>query len=430
MWTKRWGYEMAAKPTRPGIYRLKSGGHFVRSRVTDAMGKRREVTAVLAEATTPQAAQRELDKLVADARAEARGEIRTKQTWRSFAVSRLQERIRKGKVASEATVDWWKDAIAIFVAEWGDLDVRDVTRHHVERWLNGRVAVWMTEGKTVVRKRRPERRGPLVDVDVTTVISPTTVNNWLRVLRAISHAIKDKFDLPKSAFDGVEFFEERRAYTKEEPNALPPEMLPMFMAVAKARFPQFYAMVLLGFVTGLRPSSIRPLRRKGPEADIDWKTGNVQIRRSHSRRQHVMNKTKTGKDNVIALPAAVVEVLREHAAALEGKAAESDLLFPSADGGLRTRGVLTKPFAAIGKELGLTFRLTPRGMRRTFNDVARAAGVNDLVTRSISGHQTEQMQHHYSTAADREKRDALSKVHGFMEAPRGVGKGVGDDSHE
>jgi hypothetical protein len=409
-WTKRWGYEMATKATRPGIYRLKAGGYFVRARVTDRTRRRREVTAVLPDAKTPQAAQTALDELVADARAEARGQVRARQTWRSFAVSRLQERIRKGKIASEATVDWWKNAVALFVEEWGDLDVREVTHHHYERWLNGKVAMWMTEGKTVVRKRRPVRGGPLVEVEVTTVIAPRTVNGWLRVLRAISHAIKVRYELAKSAFDGVEFFEEGRAYTKEQPNALPPDLLPAFMATARARFPQFFAMMLLGFVTGLRPSSIRPLRRKGPEADIDWTTGVLQIRRSHSRRQHVMNKTKTGRDNEIALPPAVLDVLREHAGTLEGKMAQSDLLFPSETGGLRTRNVLAKPFEAIGAELGLKFRLTPRGMRRTFNDVAREAGIHDVVTRSISG--TPERNRCNSATRRRgvkEKRDALTK---------------------
>jgi hypothetical protein len=36
--------------------------------------------------------------------------------------------------------------------------------------------------------------------------------------------------------------------------------------------------------------------------------------------------------------------------------------------------------------------------------------VSDLVTRSISGHLTERMQHHYSTVNAAEQRDALAKV--------------------
>lgn len=428
-WTTRWGYEMAPKATRPGIFRLRAGGYFVRARVTDRTGKRREVTAALHDAKTPQAAQTVLDGLVADARAEARGQVRRRQLWSDFAVSRLQERTRRGKVQSAATADRWKEAIALFVPEWGDLDVSEVTRHHIDRWLNGKVAAWMSTGRTVVRKRRaktkPRRKAELVDVEVTTVIKPTTVNGWLRVLRAICHAAKVKFELAKSAFEGIEFFEEGRIYTKEQPNALPPEMLPMFMAIARARFPQFFAMMLLGFVTGLRPSSLRPLRRRGAESDIDWETGVLQVRRSHSRRQAIMNRTKTNRDNTIALPKAVLDVLREHAGSLEGAMAKSDLLFPSESGGLRARNVLAKPFAAIAAELGLPFRLTPRGMRRTFNDVARQAGIHDVVTRSISGHQTETMQHHYSTAADAEKREALAKVHALMGDKNGAKTNAG-----
>jgi hypothetical protein len=38
-------------------------------------------------------------------------------------------------------------------------------------------------------------------------------------------------------------------------------------------------------------------------------------------------------------------------------------------------------------------------MRRTFQDLARAAEVRDIVTRSASGHSTEAMQRHYSTVS-------------------------------
>ena len=49
-------------------------------------------------------------------------------------------------------------------------------------------------------------------------------------------------------------------------------------------------------------------------------------------------------------------------------------------------------------------------MRRTFQDLARAAQVKDIVTRAISGHATETMQHHYSTVAADEKKRAIAKV--------------------
>jgi integrase len=411
-WKKRWGYEMSAARVRPGIYRLKTGGFFLRSLVTDKLGKRQEITEVMHDAKTVQEAQSRLDVLVADARAAATGVIRTRQSWLDYAVSRLEQRIQRKKMQSEATVEWWRGAIAIFAEEWGHLDVRDVTKHHIELWLAKKVSVWMTEGRTVLRKRRVD--GELRMVPFTTVIKPPTVNGWLRVLRAISHAIRDDFDLPKSAFTGVEFFEEGELFTDEEPNALSPEQLHQFMKIAREKFPQHFAMMLLGFVTGLRPSSLRAIRRSGPTPDIDWQTGKLIVRRSHSRKQLVMNRTKQKKTSRIALPVAVLDVLKEHVAALTEKQRASDLLFPSDIGGFRTRQVLHKPFAAIAAEMGLPFKLTPKGMRRTFNDVARLAGIHDVVTRSISGHQTETMQVHYSTARDDEQRAALTKTHALI----------------
>jgi hypothetical protein len=46
----------------------------------------------------------------------------------------------------------------------------------------------------------------------------------------------------------------------------------------------------------------------------------------------------------------------------------------------------------VARATGLEKRVAPRAMRRTFRDLARAAEVNDLVTRAIDGHATESMQ--------------------------------------
>ena len=89
---------------------------------------------------------------------------------------------------------------------------------------------------------------------------------------------------------------------------------------------------------------------------------------------------------------------------------QSDLLFPSVTGGFRSPSVLNKPFADIADEIGLGKRFTQCGLRRTFNDLARVAQVNDVVTRSISGHLTSRMQDHYSTPAAEEKREGIARV--------------------
>jgi NAD(P)-dependent dehydrogenase (short-subunit alcohol dehydrogenase family) len=91
---------------------------------------------------------------------------------------------------------------------------------------------------------------------------------------------------------------------------------------------------------------------------------------------------------------------------------------------VRSPSVLNKPLA---EELALGKKITQRALRRTFNDLARAAHVSDLVTRSISGHLTERMQHHYSTVNAAEQREALAKVIRFFNPntaqPRAVRSG-------
>lgn len=415
-WVKRWGYEMAATTARPGIYRMKAGGFFVRARVTDRRtGKRKAITAALHGVKTPTDAQRELDKLVDVARAELRGEIRSSPLWSAFAASLLEERVARGDIESAATVERWAGALKDYlIPAFGHMRATEVAFSHVDRWLTKTVVlVWMRKGKLIQRRRRD---GTPIGKPRLVKLKPTTVNGILRMLATISEAIRLKFSLPKSAFEGIAFLPEGRIYTRERPNSLPPDTLPRFLAIARRRYPQHYLMILLGFVSGARPGELRPIRRKGPESDLDRTTGILLIRRSHARSQIVKDSTKTKADREIALPPTLIEEIDRHVEALptpEAKA--SDLLFPADDGRLRSRTVLTKPFETIMEELGLGTHVTPRAMRRTFNDLARELGLANAITRSISGHKTDEMQLHYSTARDEEQRAALGRVQAIAE---------------
>jgi len=103
-----------------------------------------------------------------------------------------------------------------------------------------------------------------------------------------------------------------------------------------------------------------------------------------------------------------MEILRWHVAQIpDGPMSKSLLLFPSDIGGFRSGSCLTKPFGQVAKAIGLKKRVTARAMRRTFQDLARAAAP-DVVTRSISRHATAEMQRHYSTVAVEEQRRAIA----------------------
>jgi len=95
---------------------------------------------------------------------------------------------------------------------------------------------------------------------------------------------------------------------------------------------------------------------------------------------------------------------------LPKKMRESELLFPSVMGGFRARSALDKSFDEVSKAIRLKFNFTPRGMRRTYQDLARAARIHDAVKRAISGYATPAMQLHHSTASGDEVKHALAKV--------------------
>jgi hypothetical protein len=83
---------------------------------------------------------------------------------------------------------------------------------------------------------------------------------------------------------------------------------------------------------------------------------------------------------------------------------------PCADGVRAHRRCLRKPFAKVCGLIGLEMRFTPRGLRRTFNDLARLSNVEALVTKSISGHLTDRMRAHYSTVQPVEQRESIGRV--------------------
>jgi integrase len=220
---------------------------------------------------------------------------------------------------------------------------------------------------------------------------------------------------------------EHDTYTEEEPNTLTGDEVAAFLACMKDEFPAQYAMTYLGLATGLRPSSMRPLRRTGPTPDVLWDQGVILVRRSHTLGDEYMKTTKTGLRQRITAPSEVMNVLRWHVdtqlTTPEQRA--SELLFPAEEGGFRSEVFLKKAFARTAHLVGLNKRFTPRGMRRTFNDLMRLAKVEAIVTMSISGHQTDRMREHYSTVTPEEQRRSIGNVVQLF-APRKSGEESGE----
>jgi len=81
----------------------------------------------------------------------------------------------------------------------------------------------------------------------------------------------------------------------------------------------------------------------------------------------------------------------------------------------------------VAERIGLGKKFTQRGLRRTFNDLARNANVEGLVTKSISGHLTDRMKDHYSTVSAAEQSEGIGRVIKLVEAAP-VGVPANDDA--
>jgi integrase len=417
---------IAPNPVLPGVWLRRDGGCYVRSRVVDpTTGRKRDIKKVLPDHDPP-AALKWLNDEKARIRAGGVSAEPPKKRFAEFAKSLFERKVETKEIRSAKGREKWANTLkhliggtevvirdklgkqieTKFVPGFGELFLDKLAPSHVEDWKTG-IARLIAAGH----------------------YAPTTCNGWLSILRVILKAAKRQLGLPHLATEGIPDFDEseHETYTEEEPNALLPEEVPSFLAEMRALFPQHYAMVFLGMVTGLRPSSLRPLRRKGPKADVRWDESKLLVRRSHTRRNEVMNTTKQGVKYRIHLPPEAMEVLQWHVdTQLETpEQKESDLLFPAVTGGFRSPSVLNKPFEEVAVAIGLKKRFTQRGLRRTFNDLARAAQVEGLVTKSISGHLTDKMHEHYSTVAPIEQRESLAKVIDFVRAKHVASGGKG-----
>jgi integrase len=405
-WVKQWGSWIAPAPVKPGVFRRKEGGFLVRGRVTDPRtGKQKEVRLNLTGVDALDAYNRLQDEL-AMVRDGLKPEGPAKRIrFTEFAASLFEHKLKTGRVKSAKSRQKWESVIRLHLAPvFGDLFVDAIRRTDIKAWK--------------------ESMGEMIEAGE---LHPNTANDRLALLGRILGAAAVDFEWERNPMTGIDRFDtsEHPTYTEEEPNSLTVEEVRRFLAALKGAFPQHFAMTALGFATGLRPSSLRPLRRCGLLADVKWDENVLLVRRSQTVGDEVMETTKTKKRQKLFLPTELLDVLRWHVdhQIPEAIKAKTDLLFPSETGGFRAASALKAPFEKTGGAIKLGKRVTPRSMRRTYQDLARAAEMKDLVTRAISGHATEQMQQHYSTVAQTEMRQGIAKIISLAGVREAMGAG-------
>lgn len=377
------------QPTKHvGIYKLPTGEWLVRKQVKDpATGKYRDTSRKLPAEMPIEEALSEQAKLGTSLSrtAPAAGGKR----FLEYALETIEHRKDTGRIESPATDEKYGIFLQKHLVRWHDFYLSQITRDEVKKWHG-------TLGKLVRDKK----------------YTPSSVNSIWSFFRSIVVDASADYNLPDPTLRlGLIVNSGHKIYTLAEPNSLRPEELPAFFRAAWKYERDHYAMLALGLLTGRRPSELRPLRHRGRNTDLNWETGELQIRRSQTIGE-ALEFTKTKKDVGAWLPTSLLDILRRHVGDLCGHRAESDLLFPGFTGTAPyvCKWVLRKPLANICEKAGIKKHITPRFMRRTYNDLCRKAKVSDTVARAMSGHATVEMREWYSTLGDNEGRQALSRM--------------------
>lgn len=239
---------------------------------------------------------------------------------------------------------------------------------------------------------------------------PTTINGWLRVLRAAL----SRSGLVTNPASRVEPLKER--LNLEEPNALRPrELRALLQALAKVDLTLGAAAWTLAF-TGLRWGEVSALKW----SDVDEREGVIWIRRKVVKGKLVPS-TKTGRRRVVGAPAFLLAMLRGHQerlVAAKHPGVASELVFPSLKGTPLASARMSVALRDAREAAGITERFTSHGFRRSATDLLRAVAVDPTVAAAVIGHGTDRMRQHYSTIRPKEARDAAELIAGVLvEAP-------------
>lgn len=246
----------------------------------------------------------------------------------------------------------------------------------------------------------------------------TTVNGWLRVLRrALDDAVADELAQTNPA-RAVKALPEGR--TKGRRGAsLSLEEFRKVIATAQGMAGKEIAedvvrLVLTAAWTGMRRGELLALRWQ------DYVDNELRVERSVWRNQEKATKTDDPRRITVVEPLAVVLAeQRRWLLATQHPGLASGLIFPAsprhAASGATRRGaaevswyrsptIFAKSLEKIVRACGVT-EISAHSLRRTWENLLRAAGVDQLVRRAIAGWRTEKAQAIYATV-NRSERDA------------------------
>jgi integrase len=236
--------------------------------------------------------------------------------------------------------------------------------------------------------------------------SPTTINGWLRVLRAcLAEAVADGHIASNVATQVRPLKEE---VDLEETNSLTAAELGKLLGTLDRQDNTIHAIATTQAVTGVRWGEATALKWE----DYDEANRVLRIRRAVCERE-LRSMTKTGKARTVGVPELLVQILRKHRERLvkdQHPGLSSGLMFPSNKGTPLSSGRISDALRAACEKAGIKKRFTSHGFRRSLTDLLRNAHVDPVVAAGLTGHETERMRRHYSTVRDLEAVDVSDRI--------------------
>lgn len=374
------------KTKHPNLYRTPSGDWLVVA-TYKTQGKQRRATATLA-AETPLhellATQAQLKSKLEAAAAPEPGEqggAAPRTTVAAYAASWLKTRAPRIKASVLST--YITQLELHILPALGDYYLDALTRSDLERWAGELEHAERADGEPYARD--------------------TIMGWWALALMVLRDAVADHH-LPVDPTNRVRSPQVRTAATRER-RTLSEEEIPRLLEACAVISPQRYLEVLVLTTTGIRLGELYGLR---------WDdVGKQALTIRSSAYKGELTDTKTHAPRVVYLAAEVAEALAVHRleqVAAQHPGLELGLVFPSDVGTPREGGGLRKVLALASQGAELEIVVTPQVLRRTFNTLSLASGVNPLLLRSQMGHTREDMSIRYAGWGEAQKAEALGPL--------------------
>lgn len=371
------------KPTSvPGIVQDGPNRFVVRARWRDEKGRRRKREGVAATFAEAVALKTEL------LGTEAPGVQPTRQRYRSFA---KQWYVTHRDEVSPSTQKWWEGALAHTMVGLGACYVDSLVPRDIRAWRN-----------------KSKKK-----------VATSTVNGWHRVLKLVlDEAVEDGL-LEANPARAIKALHEGRTKGPRG-TSLNAEEFRRFIRMTQLLAcmeisPDVARFILTLAWTGMRKGEARALRWS------DYRDGELHVERSVWGRFEKATKTDDPRRVVVVQPLAeILDSQRRWLLRNQHPGLSSNLMFPAsprhAKAGAARRGgdaevswyksssVVAEPLKRIVAAAQIP-PICAHSLRRTWENLLRRAGVDQLVRKSLAGWRTDEAQAIYATV-DREERTA------------------------